>query len=167
MNRIPPKALDGRGFIIDQSLTGVIPFGRKGSVACGCGWIAAYNLRRWRGDPVEPETVARTLHRLSPFSGFFGVNVFFLWLYLLFLGMWPLVLPVTRKSRRVGAGILMYRVKGNGHYAAFLPGEEGKVLFLNGVYGARGHEMVMGDYLKEFSRWPLGLVITVQAPRSS
>ncbi len=163
MNRLPPRAMDRAGYIINQALTDPVPFGKKGSVECGCGWIAAYNLRRWQGDDAEPEQVARVLHRLSPLSGVMGVNVIALWIYLLVLGMRPLLLPVTRKTLRRGeAGIIMYKVRRGGHYVAYVPDGEGAYCFLNGVYGREDDRASMGEYVKRQSRWPLALVLTVR-----
>ena len=163
MNRLPPHAMDRAGYIINQSLTAPVPFGKKGSVECGCGWIAAYNLRRWQGDEVEPEQVAHTLHRLSPLSGLMGVNVIALWIYLLFLGMRPLLLPVTRKTHHRGqAGIIMYKVRKGGHYVAYIPGGGDAYCFLNGVYGLEDDRAAMGEYVRRQSRWPIALVLTAR-----
>lgn len=160
---LPLSALDGAGYIIDQSRTQDIPFGRKGSPACGCGWIATFNLHHWRGDDVSPWETARRIHRISPLSGRFGANVFCLWFYLLFHGFHPWLRVITKHSGNMGdAGIIMYKVRRGGHYVAYEKLGEGEYRFYNAIYGLKGHSSSVGDFMAARSRWPLAMAISVK-----
>ncbi len=163
MNGLPAEALDAGGRIIDQSKTGGIPFGRRGSARCGCGWIAAYNLHLLRGESPDAQKVARQLNRLSPMSGTTGVNVFFLWLYLLFRGFRPRIMLISRRTKRSWgeAGIAMYRARRSGHYVAYQRQEGELYRYFNAVYGRQVHISDKTTFLKTYSRWPLALVIKV------
>lgn len=159
---LPPKAVDDRGFIIDQSQTGGIRFGRRGSVKCGCGWIAAYNLHLWRGERPEPQQVARCVNRISPLSGTTGVNVFCLWLYLLIKGFRPRLGIATRSGRGMGrVGIIMYKVRRGGHYVMYERLDDDRCRYYNAVYGRREHIAAPAEFMTQRSRWPLALVIKV------
>lgn len=159
---LPPQAVDDRGFIIDQSQTGGVRFGRRGSVKCGCGWIAAYNLHLWRGDRPEPQTVARRVNRISPLSGTTGVNVFCLWLYLLINRFHPRLGIATRSGRGMGrVGVLMYKVRRGGHYVMYERLDGDLCRYYNAVYGCREHISTAAEFMARRSRWPLALVIKV------
>lgn len=161
---LPPEALDETGHIIDQSKTGTIKFGRRGSVRCGCGWIAAYNLWLWRGEKKDPQRLARQLNHLSPMSGTVGVNLIFLTLYLAAHGFHPrvkLITPGTKKGFGP-AGIIMYRAGRHRHYAAYEHLHDGQYCFYNAVYGRREHIATFRQFFSAQSKRRLALLIKVR-----
>ncbi len=162
MDLLPPEALDCRGYIIDQSKTDAVPFRPKGSVQCGCGWIAAYNLHRRRGDDVTPQQVARSLNRLSPMSGIWGVNVVCLLLYLLVKGFRPRLQLITSRSVKMGeAGIIMYKVRRGGHYVMYELLNGNTYRFSNAVYGRHEYLADPAQFMEQRSKWPLAASIKV------
>ena len=59
-----PEALSSDGFIIDQRKTDNIPFGAVTSDRNGCGWIAAYNLRKALDHGISFDEVRQELDDL-------------------------------------------------------------------------------------------------------
>lgn len=152
---LPERALDREGYIIDQSQTGAVPFGLRGSVNCGCGWIAAYNLLLWRGMAPDARRVARLMHLTSPLSGLLGVNILALWLYLAVKGFRPRfrIISKSRAADCGDAGIIAYRVRVGGHYVAYRREDGLSYRYYNALYGREGHVSPMAEFMARRSRW--------------
>lgn len=124
---------DGAGYLVDQS--GVeAPYGRYPTRKNGCGWIAAYNLCRAAGRPVDAEAVRRELAKGLWLGGALGTGPLRLrrWLSRALGRRLRLVRP---QKGGLGPGILFYWAGGAFHYAAYLPAPGG-VRFLNAWTGA-------------------------------
>ena len=113
--------------ITDQLLLPEVRFGQKGNTADhGCGWIAAYNVRRMLGEDVEPETVLRAVWRGARFGGRMGTDPFYLIGYFRALGYGARFVsgaePMEKAARASDAFILLYVYDQNdcpgGHFVA-------------------------------------------------
>ena len=63
------------GYIVDQKQLQGYPYGRYSSDWNGCGWIAAYNLLKSRGQDVSCDEICREMSGRLRFGGFFGTSV--------------------------------------------------------------------------------------------
>lgn len=130
--------------IVDQNrLTS--SYGRHGSAAMGCGWVAVYNALRLLDVSAEPETVRASLEKALPLGGWNGTPFYALALYFLRRGF-RVHMSVNRAAfgrmaRRYPAGILfyMYHKEGRlfpmGHFAALSPAPNGQCHFYNDIPG--------------------------------
>lgn len=57
------QAFSSDGYLIDQSKTGMLPYGNYDSSYNGCGWIAAYNALKAAGRTIPYETIRQELQR--------------------------------------------------------------------------------------------------------
>lgn len=137
--------------ITDQRAFPEIRFGKAGNTADhGCGWVAAYNVRRMLGEDVEPETVLRAVWRGARFGGRMGTDPFYLLGYFRALGYEATLVSGTERmeaaAKQARAFILLYVFDGKevpgGHFIAGRYSEEADAFrILNGEHG--------GDVLEE------------------
>lgn len=73
-NERTPYSSDG--YIVDQARLTNIRYGVLTSDANGCGWIAAYNFLRRRGEDVTEREIADELVRYTLLRGLLGTDLF-------------------------------------------------------------------------------------------
>lgn len=136
------------GYIIDQDCFSSLRYrGMRASVN-GCGWMAAYNLRRFLGQDADWDAVRReleALHRVTRFPGPTTLRAM-----RLYLGRH---LPEVRETRgrraavraaaAASAGIFRYREGREPHYVSFLREGEGVYRFFNVADGLEDCRMSM------------------------
>lgn len=133
------------GLITDQRLLPEVRFGHAGNTADhGCGWVAAYNVRRMLGEEVEPETVLRAVWRGARFGGRMGTDPFYLLGYFRALGYEAKLVSGTERmetaAKQARAFILLYVFDGKevpgGHFiAGQYRAETDDFRILNGEHG--------------------------------
>lgn len=172
--QIPENAMSPDGFIIDQGLLKEIPFAKRDSACCGCGWISAYNFLHALNVNIEWDEVRQGLEKHAMFGGRYGVNPFGLRKY---LKEFPLLSPsqklrLTLNPRKaesrvsdVKLGIIMYFHKNGGHFVMFKNQEpcgvsEPVFRFYNAVYGQTEYDMTMSEFIKRHSRYPIIFMLT-------
>ena len=149
------QLLTEEGLITDQRLLPEVRFGRVGNTADhGCGWVAAYNVRRMLGESVEPEEVLRTVWHGARFGGRMGTDPFYLIGYFRALGYGArLVSGAARMeaaARAADAFILLYvfdhKDCPGGHFIAGHYREEtDDYRILNGEHGGDAAAATLDD----------------------
>ena len=127
------------GLIIKQSGLKGMRYGDSTSDFNGCGWIAAYNVRRMLGEDVTPAEVIRDMEDTTLLGGVFGTHPFEMARYLSEQG-YDVTCTMSGKNmekaaEEADAGIYfyMYKEKGEwprGHNMAFRKSKRGR----NGRY---------------------------------
>lgn len=156
-------------FIVDQNLL-VSPYGRHGSAAMGCGWVAAYNALRILGVQADPETVRGEMEKLLLLGGINGTPFFTILVYFWRKGF-RIKLSADRKrfgrlARKAPAGIVFYlyhregRAFPMGHFAAYAPTPDGRCRFYNDIPGKTGDLRTMWQFRKDRPAY-LMLLITL------
>ena len=165
------QAFSSDGYLIDQSKTGMLPYGNYDSSYNGCGWIAAYNALKAAGRTIPYETIRQELQRSLMLGGLLGTNMFYLCWYLgrkgFHLRKAFTLAGAQMVSRGAVAGIVTYWTGRGIHFAAFTQ-EQGEVLrFFNAVMGKERHHATMEQFFRELVRFPLTFVMALEPlPRS-
>lgn len=146
------------GLILDQNALDS-PYGRQGSAAAGCGWVAVYNALRLLGIPADRETVRAQMERLLILGGWNGTPFYALALYLRQKGVRVRFTlhrsKFGRAARKSQAGIVfyLYHKKGRpfpiGHFAAFAPTADGRCHFYNDFPGKADDLRTMTQFRKD------------------
>lgn len=127
------------GLIIKQSDLEGMRYGEHASDFNGCGWIAAYNVRRMLGEEVTPAEVIRDMEDTTLLGGFFGTHPFEMARYLSEQG-YDVTCTMSgenmeQAAEEADAGIYFYMYwrsdgKPQGHNMAFRKSKRGR----NGWY---------------------------------
>ncbi len=147
------------GYIIDQDCFASVRYrGMRASVN-GCGWMAAYNLRRFLGQDAIWDAVRREMEALHPVRRFPGPTT--LRALRLYLGKY---LPEVRETagREAAlqaacasrAGIFRYREGREPHYVSFLRLPDGRFRFLNLADGLEDCVLSMEEFAAGHLRGP-------------
>lgn len=153
------KALSTDGYIISQSKTYDIPYGRKMSDYSGCGWIACFNFFKAMGQPQPYQQVSQALAAGSPFGCRLGTGPLRLGRFLRCNG-YAISTAASKSSAlrlagRSAAGVLFYVARYGPHFITFVPVGGGRYRFLNAVDGEEMHVSSMQDFFSEHLRFPL------------
>lgn len=163
-----PYASDG--FIVYQGKLTDIRYGLRKSSANGCGWIAAYNFLKQRGEDVKEQRVADELVRWTLFRGLFGTELFHLWLYLAWRGYRTGVMIAGNKKAALpesaDAGVIYYRHKRGFHFVSFyrdenvpqIEHEKPRFRFLNAIAGKENHYDTMSGFLAKHNVIPFTII---------
>lgn len=129
------RAFSQDGYIVCQSRTAGIPYGRFDSPYNGCGWIAAYNLLRALEGESDWAAVHSAFAARLPLAGMMGTPVTTLRRCLALHGAATRVVWGKRAAARAmesaAGGILRYLEGREPHYVAFAAAGEGKHRFFN------------------------------------
>jgi len=163
---IPNTAFSKDGFLIDQSKTAAVSFGRGTSDRFGCGWIALYNLMLAAGKPIAFLQACDAMQRYILFGGRLGTNPFTLRAYLRQAGFRSKTGIVSKKGAAQRAalcrcGILMYIHKQGAHFVAFSKENANMFRFYNAEYGNENHIMTMEGFLKQYAVFPFCVLYTI------
>lgn len=128
------KGFSRDGYIIDQNQLAAYPYHSMTSDINGCGWVAAYNLRRAMGQDVDFDEVRRDMDAMFhlPIPG--PTPVHKLRKYLdrhlryRFVGGRRAALEAAERS---AAGILRYWEGRTPHFITFIRAADGRYRFLN------------------------------------
>lgn len=159
------------GYIVDQARVTFIRYGVFSSDVNGCGWIAAFNFLKWRGEAMNEKATADELIRWAPLHGLAGTSVFRLKRMLKRRGC-PTALKIVTKKRAAlpetaRAGILYYVHKDGPHFVAFyrddtVPQQENEAprfRFLNAIPGRGNHFDTLQGFLARHNVLPIAGVL--------
>ena len=159
------------GYIVDQARVTNIRYGVFTSDVNGCGWIAAFNFLKRRGEAVDKKALADELIRWTVFRGLLGTGLFRLKRMLRRHG-YPTALKVATKKRAdlpetAQAGVIYYCHRDGFHFVAFcrdedvLPAEDGKprYRFFNAIPGRGNHFDTMQGFLTRHNVLPLAGIL--------
>ena len=128
------KGFSKDGYITDQDHFSAYKYRGMTSNYNGCGWIAAYNLRRAQGHDVDFESVHRDMNALFPFQIPGPTPVWKLRLYLARHGKYQLTVGKKASlaaAEQAPAGILRYWEGKTPHFVPFIRQGDGRYRFLN------------------------------------
>ena len=139
------------GYIIDQDYFAAYPYRTMPSSVNGCGWIAAYDLRRALGQAVDFNDVRAELDAMIrprvPGPTPTAVLRRYLERYasLRFVSGREAVLSAACASR---AGILRYREEGVPHFVAYTALPDGRFRFFNVADGLEDFAAPMEEFIR-------------------
>lgn len=167
---ITDSVFDEEGYIIDQGSLSNIAFGWFDTAQKGCGWIAAYNLLKMNGVPIQIKTLITDLEKHNFLGKLMGENIFWLVVYLKKkLNHVSVSLPgyssCMNLLKQCDSGILAYTHSKGAHYASFSKIEDNKVHFYNAVYKKRNHIVNLDDFMKQYSLFHGCIMIGVKKRR--
>lgn len=145
-------------FIIDQNRLD-LPYGRYGSAAAGCGWIAVYNALQILGIDADMEKIRSGMEKWLFLGGWRATPFYVPALYLRHKGFRVRLTAdrsrFSRQARKYPAGILfyLYHQKGklfpSGHFTAFAPTDDGQCHFYNDICGMPADIRSMRQFLQD------------------
>ena len=157
------------GFITDQDCFSSVRYRTIPASDNGCGFIAAYNLRRALGQAVSWEEVRKEmdgLHRLRiPGPTLMNVMRKYLQYHV------PGCKEVSGRNEAVSAaeessaGIFRYMEGHIPHYVSYMLQDDGRFRFFNVAEGLEDCTMTMKQFAEEHLRW--GSVIVLCVPKCS
>ena len=154
------------GYIVDQDCFSSYRYRTMPANINGCGWIAAYNLRRFLGHAVTYDEVRRELDEMH---------------FLRVPG--PTLMCVMRKylsrhvpehretvgreealqaARESRAGIFRYREDHVPHFVSYIRQEDGSFRFFNMADDLEDCVMTMEEFIQEHAATGTVIVLTVQ-----
>ena len=159
------------GYIIDQNALTDYPYRGMTSDVNGCGWIAAFNLRRAAGQSVDFDEVRRAMNALFPLQIPGPTPMRKLRRYL--KNLLPCRYTAGRRRALAAvqdsrAGILRYWEGRTPHFVAFIRQSDGRFRFLN---VSDGREEIVCTPEEFFSRhvrfgWIRTLTLPAEEPPS-
>ena len=154
------------GYIIDQDCFHSLRYRTMPADINGCGWIAAYNLRRCLGQEADWREVLRELEGMHLWNvpGPTLMTVMRAYLTRYVPGIRETVgreeaLAAAARSR---AGIFRYRERREPHFVSFLRAENGEFRFFNVDDGLEDCRMSMERFGREHLRGGTVIVFTVE-----
>ncbi len=169
-DRVDPRAYSQDGYLINQGLLSGVSYGRRLASETGCGFIACYNFLHFMGERIPAIKVARQLERLLLWGGMIGSHPLAVWWYLHRRGYRFRVAFTCRGFKRVlresparTAGVIAYRHRKGAHFAAFTREEcDGKLRFLNAVYGEPEDRQTAGEFFERRVSFPFCMVLVAR-----
>lgn len=148
------------GYIIDQDCFWAVRYRGMRASLNGCGWMAAYNLRRALGQAADWDEVRReleALHRIVRFPGPTTLRAMRLYLrrYLPEVTETAGRKAALRAAAASRAGIFRYREGREPHYVSFLREAGGGFRFFNVADGLEDCRMSMEDFAAKHLRGPV------------
>ncbi len=141
----------GDGYIVDQNALRAYPYRGMTSDVNGCGWVAAFNLRRAAGQDVPFDEVRREMNAMFPLQIPGPTPMRKLRRYLnrylsyRFVGGKRRALEAAAASE---AGILRYWEGRTPHFITFLRQPDGRYRFLNVSDGREDFVQPMPDFFR-------------------
>lgn len=145
------KGFSSDGFITDQDYFGDYPYRAMTSDINGCGWMAAYDLRRALGQDVEFDDVRRQMDAMFllriPGPTTMAVMLRYLRLYIDDFSLVRGRAAVLSAAPRARAGILRYTESGIPHFAAFVNVSGDVFRFFNVADGLEDCRFHMAEFI--------------------
>ena len=163
------RGFSGDGYIIDQNRMHEYPYRGMTSDVNGCGWIAAFNLRRALGQQVDFDDVRREMNALFPlqFPGPTPVRKLRRYLdrYVAYRYV-PGREAALTAAERSEAGILRYWEGRYPHFISFIRQPDGRFRFLNVAPGREDFVEPMADFFRGHCKrgWVRALVAEPETP---
>lgn len=165
-NKPLEQGFSGDGYIVDQDCFHSLRYRTMPASINGCGWIAAYNLRRCLGQDVAYPEVLRELESLHLWNVPGPTLMTVMRAYL------SRHVPQARET--VGreealkaaaasrAGIFRYREKREPHFVSYLRTEDGRFRFFNVADGLEDCRMTMEEFGRDHLCGGTVIVFTVE-----
>lgn len=138
------------GYIVDQDCFHALRYRTMPASINGCGWIAAYNLRRFLGQDVSYPKVLRELEGMHlwnvPGPTLMTVMRAYLDRYV------PQARETVGREEALAAaaasraGVFRYREKREPHFVSYLRTEDGRFRFFNVADGLEDCRMTMEEF---------------------
>lgn len=154
------------GYIVDQDCFHALRYRTMPASINGCGWIAAYNLRRYLGQDVSYPEVLRELEGLHlwnvPGPTLMNVMRAYLSRYV------PQARETVGREEALNAaaasraGIFRYREKREPHFVSYLRTEDGRFRFFNVADGLEDCRMTMEEFGRDHLCGGTVIVFTVE-----
>lgn len=138
------------GYIVDQDCFHALRYRTMPASINGCGWIAAYNLRRFLGQDVSYPEVLRELEGMHlwnvPGPTLMTVMRAYLDRYV------PQARETVGREEALAAaaasraGVFRYREKREPHFVSYLRTEDGRFRFFNVADGLEDCRMTMEEF---------------------
>lgn len=158
------KGFSHDGYIIDQNRFREYRYRGMTSDVNGCGWIAAYNLRRAAGQKVDFDEVRREMNRLFPLQIPGPTPMYKLRWYLrryLRVRFVPGRHRAEAAAARSRAGILRYWEGRTPHFISFVRQPDGRYRFFNVVDGREDFLCSMESFFRRRVRRGWIRVLTI------
>ena len=159
------KGFSPDGYIIDQNEFSAYSYRGMSSDINGCGWVAAYNLRRAAGQEPHFDDVRREMDRMFPLQIPGPIPMRKLRRYLRryvpfrFTGGKRAALAAAEKS---AAGILRYWEGHTPHFISFLRLEDGRYRFFNVNDGLEDFAAPMDEFFQKHCHRGFIRVLTLE-----
>ena len=154
------------GYIVDQDCFHSLRYRTMPASINGCGWIAAYNLRKYLGQDVSYPEVLREMEGLHlwnvPGPTLMTVMRAYLSRHV------PQVRETVGREEALKAaaasraGIFRYREKREPHFVSYLRTEDGRFRFFNVVDGLEDCRMTMEEFGRDHLCGGTVIVFTVE-----
>ena len=154
------------GYIVDQDCFHALRYRTMPASINGCGWIAAYNLRRYLGQDVSYPEVLRELEGLHlwnvPGPTLMNVMRAYLSRYV------PQARETVGREEALNAaaasraGIFRYREKREPHFVSYLRTENGRFRFFNVADGLEDCRMTLEEFGRDHLCGGTVIVFTVE-----
>lgn len=149
-NKSLEQGFSGDGYIVDQDCFHALRYRTMPASINGCGWIAAYNLRRFLGQDVSYPEVLRELEGMHlwnvPGPTLMTVMRAYLDRYV------PQARETVGREEALAAaaasraGVFRYREKREPHFVSYLRTEDGRFRFFNVADGLEDCRMTMEEF---------------------
>ena len=140
------------GFIIDQNALSDYPYRGMTSDVNGCGWVAAFNLRRAAGQDTEFDGVRREMNAMFPLQipGPTPMRKLrrYLKRYIPFRYV-PGKKNALAAAEKSSAGILRYWEGSTPHFITFIRQPDGRFRFLNVSDGREDFTEPMDEFFRK------------------
>ena len=164
--RTPAAGISSDGYITDQDCFSSVRYRGMRADINGCGWIAAYNLRHARGEPVDWDGVRRELdamHTLRiPGPTLMRVMREYLGRYVPDYRETAGRNEAVQIARESYAGIFRYQEGREPHFISFVRQEDGSFRFFNVADGLEDCTMSMEQFAKEHFLRGTVIAFTIQ-----
>jgi hypothetical protein len=159
------------GYVVDQARLTFIRYGALTSDLNGCGWIAAFNFLKQRGEAADEKTYADELIRWTILRGLAGTSLFRLKRMLKRHGYTTALKIVGKKDVNLPegtqAGVIYYVHKDGPHFVTFyrdetVPQQENekpRYRFLNAIPGRGNHFDTMQGFLTKHNVLPIAGIL--------
>ena len=162
------RGFSGDGYIIDQNALTDYPYRGMTSDVNGCGWVAAYNLRRAMGQDADFDDVRREMNAMFPLQipGPTPMRKLrrYLKRYLRFRFV-PGKRAALAAAESSAAGILRYWEGRTPHFITFIRRPDGRYRFLNVSDGREDFIAPMDEFFRRRCRMGWIRVLTAERPK--
>jgi len=151
------------GFIIFQSLTSKIPYGKFFSDKKGCGWIASFNFLKFDDDNLTYEDTYKTFNKRLDFAGALGTNPFRVRKFLKKYNPELKVRLFNKKflNRNVKKGIILYCVGLGFHYVAFNNVRDNEYRILNICDSCPDYTCSFEKFYNHFMKYKIAFIFYI------
>ena len=165
-NSLPIEALSKDGFIIDQTLTKGLDYGRLSSDINGCGWIAMYNMMHALMLKTSYQDVYQKMNDILIYHGYLGTPMKTMKAFLDKSELSYQIVKGKKNALRSAliseVGIIRYFEGNELHFVTYQRKDNDQYRFFNAISGKHDHLLSMNDFFTQHCRLPFVLVIVLK-----